>query len=139
MKYRVGYGEEEKYGDEKNKLLEERARLTGEITSGLRDIGHLETELDRLIHDIAETGLYTMYSCFFFLLVCLFNKRIRRNKYQFKVLAGETSSKQLFAKSCFELISRARFCFVFCYLYQIFYYKAKECFGTMLLLQMKGF
>ena len=115
MKYRVGYGEEEKYGDEKNKLLEERARLTGEITSGLRDIGHLETELDRLIHDIAETGLYTIYSCFFFLLVCLFNKEFDL-RIQFKVLAGETSSKQLMTK----LISRARFCFVFCCLYQIF-------------------
>ena len=56
-KYKVRYNSEEKFGEEKNKLLEERSELTGEITSVLRDIGHLETELDRLSHDLAETGL----------------------------------------------------------------------------------
>ena len=57
-KYKVRYNSEEKFGEEKNKLLEERSELTGEITSVLRDIGHLETELDRLSHDLAETGLH---------------------------------------------------------------------------------
>ena len=56
VKYKVKYSSEEKFGEEKNKLLEKRSNLTGEITSVLRDIGHLETELDRLTHDIAETG-----------------------------------------------------------------------------------
>ena len=56
-KYKVRYNSEEKFGEEKNKLLEERSELTGEITSVLRDIGHLETELDRLSHDLSETGL----------------------------------------------------------------------------------
>ena len=32
--------------------------LTTEITSVLRDIGHLETEVDRLTHDIADTGRF---------------------------------------------------------------------------------
>lgn len=55
-KYKVKYSGKEHYGDEVDKLLEERSHLTGELTCLLRDIGHLETELDRLTHDIAETG-----------------------------------------------------------------------------------
>ena len=55
-KYKVKYSSDDQYGDEKAKLLEERSNLTMEITSVLRDIGHLETEVDRLTHDIADTG-----------------------------------------------------------------------------------
>ena len=55
-KYKVKYNSDEQYGDEKAKLLEQRSNLTTEITSVLRDIGHLETEVDRLKHDIADTG-----------------------------------------------------------------------------------
>ena len=55
-KYKVKYNSDEQYGDEKAKLLEERSSLTTEITGVLRDIGHLETEVNRLSHDIGETG-----------------------------------------------------------------------------------
>jgi hypothetical protein len=55
--YRVKYGEKEnQYEQTKHDLLAKRASLSGEITTTLRDIGHLEHEIDRITTDISETG-----------------------------------------------------------------------------------
>ncbi|XP_053388377.1 uncharacterized protein LOC128551513, partial [Mercenaria mercenaria] len=54
--YRVKYGESgEQFEQTKHDLLDRRAALSGEITTTLRDIGHLEHEVERITTDISET------------------------------------------------------------------------------------
>lgn len=56
--YKVQYGENEgRFEDTKCDLLSKRAAISGEITTNLRDIGHLEYEIERITKEIAETGM----------------------------------------------------------------------------------
>lgn len=59
------YGESGKQFEQtKHDLLDRRAALSGEITTTLKDIGHLEHEVERITTDISETGISTI------LIVC---------------------------------------------------------------------
>ncbi|KAL4229160.1 spindle assembly [Mactra antiquata] len=54
--YTVNYGEsKDQYDDTKSSLISKKSSLLGEITTTLRDIGHLEYEVERITKEISET------------------------------------------------------------------------------------
>ena len=54
MKYEAGG---KQFEETKCTLLDRRAALSREVTTVLRDIGHLEHEVEKISGDISQTGI----------------------------------------------------------------------------------
>ena len=55
--YTVKYKGTESFSEERAELLERRKQLSGELTSTLTTIGHVDRDLERLHRDVLATGM----------------------------------------------------------------------------------
>lgn len=85
--YKVRYKSGESYKSEKAELLKRRAQLSGEITSVLTDISHVENDLDRIGKEILETE--TDYE---------------KHKYDIDDIRRRTTLCQMFSQQCMDTV-----------------------------------